>query len=59
MNKLCKRLILLSGLFLMVLGGCSETVYVRQQGQTYNDYKAMRHDKVVNKTKRPKVRQVH
>ncbi|AHM60619.1 hypothetical protein D770_11810 [Flammeovirgaceae bacterium 311] len=58
MNKLYRRLILILGLAGTVLAGnsCSETVYVTQQRQTFNDYKAMKHDKVVNKTRRPKVR---
>lgn len=35
---------------------CSQAVYVRQQGQTYHDYEAIKHDKVVNKTRRPKMK---
>lgn len=34
---------------------CSKTVYVRQNGTTYNDYEAIKHKKVVKKnTKKPK-----
>lgn len=52
---------LVGGVFVCIfclgsLGSCSHTVYVRQQGQTYHDYEAIKHDKVVNKTKRPKMK---
>lgn len=34
---------------------CSKTVYVRQNGTTYNDYEAMKHKRVEKKdTKKPK-----
>ncbi len=59
MNKSCKRLIIGLSVACTLLSGCSETVYVTQQRQTFNDYKAMKHDKVVNKTKKPKVRSKH
>lgn len=59
MNKSCKRLILGFSVAGALLSSCSETVYVTQQGQTYNDYKAVKHEKVVNKTKKPKVRSRH
>lgn len=59
MNKYILKL--LPGLFVCIicLGGlssCSHTVYVRQQGQTYHDYEAIKHDKVENATKRPKMK---
>lgn len=56
MSKLCKRLILCFSTICTLLAGCSETVYVTQQRQTYNDYKAMKYGEVINKTKKPKVR---
>jgi hypothetical protein len=57
MNKLTRAtgLLCLVGTFIL-LSSCSQTVYVRQNGTTYNDYEAIKHSKVVNKTKRPKVR---
>ncbi len=59
MNKYILKL--LTGLFVCFfctagLSSCSHTVYVRQQGQTYHDYEAITHDKVVNKTRRPKMK---
>ena len=49
---------LLLGLFVctIFLAGCSHTAYVYQQQQTFNDYKAMKHEKIVNKTKKPRIR---
>lgn len=35
------------------LGSCAQTTYVHQQQQTYHDYKAIKHSKVVNKTRNP------
>jgi hypothetical protein len=59
MNKYILKLLL--GVFVSIfcmagLSSCSHTVYVRQQGQTYHDYEANKHDKVVNATKRPKMK---
>ncbi len=49
---------LLLGLFVcaILLPGCSHTAYVYQQQQSFHDYKAMKHEKIVNKTKKPKIR---
>ena len=60
MNKYILKLLL--GVFVCCIvsfstSSCSRTVYVRQQGQTYHDYEAMKHHKVVNKTKRPAMKQ--
>lgn len=59
MNKYILKLLLgviVSIFCLAGLSSCGHTVYVRQQGQTYHDYEAIKHDKVVNKTKRPKMK---
>ena len=53
-----KRLtwILISALLLLLfvpLQSCTKTVYVHQQQQSYNDYKAHKYKKVKNKTKWP------
>lgn len=37
------------------MGSCTQKVYVNQQQQTYHDYKAIKHGKVVNKTRNPYV----
>lgn len=42
---------LMAGTF--TLGGCAQKAYVHQQQQTYHDYKAIKHSKVVNKTRNP------
>ena len=60
MNKYILKLLLslfVCSIISFSLSSCGRTVYVRQQGQTYHDYEAMKHDKVVNKTKRPKMKQ--
>lgn len=57
MNKLTRTAGLLCLVVTLVFSSsCSKTVYVRQNGTTYNDYEAVKHAKVINKTKRPKVR---
>lgn len=55
MNKYIVKLLL--GVFVCSIGlsSCSHTAYVTQQQQSFHDYKAMKHEKIVNKTKRPKV----
>lgn len=52
--KKYKRIVLLA----LVAGtctfsSCAQKVYVHQQQQTYHDYKAIKHSKVVNKTRNP------
>ncbi|MGB5976786.1 MAG: hypothetical protein WBG62_05200 [Cyclobacteriaceae bacterium] len=57
MKSLANKLILLlsvSALFLV--SSCNPPVYVTQSGQTYHDYTAVNHHKVVNKTKKPKIK---
>lgn len=34
-----------------LMGSCAQKAYVNQQQQTYHDYKAIKHSKVVNKTR--------
>ncbi|MCR9251586.1 MAG: hypothetical protein NXI20_14260 [bacterium] len=36
--------------------GCTKTVIVTQQQTTFNQYKAVKHDKITNKTKKPRKR---
>lgn len=53
--KYSKKL-LLPGLFVLSLllsTACTKTVYVHQQQQSYNDYKAQKYSKVKDKTKWP------
>jgi hypothetical protein len=41
-------------LLMMLQSGCTKTVYVRQNGQTYNDYEAIKHDRIEKVDARPK-----
>jgi len=40
-------------LILIFCWGCSNTVYVHQNQQSYNDYKVYKYKKIENKTKKP------
>lgn len=48
------KLLLALFVFGTVISGCSHTVYVTQQQQTFHDHEAMKHKTIVNKTKKPK-----
>lgn len=50
------RILLFTLTITFALSACTKTVYVRQNGRTYNDYEAMKNDKIIDATKRPKVR---
>jgi uncharacterized protein YceK len=56
MNKHILKLFLVIFVLSITFSGCSHTVYVTQQQQSFHDHKAMKHDKIVNKTKKPKVK---
>lgn len=47
---------ILSLLAALVHTGCSQTVYVRQNGQTYHDYEAIKHERIEKKESRPKTK---
>lgn len=56
MSKYSIKLFLLIFVCSIGMNGCGRTVYVRQQQQTYHDYKAIKHNKIVNKTRKPRTR---
>lgn len=56
MNKHILKLLVLSFVLSIGFSACSRTVYVNQQQQSFHDHKVMKHDKIVNKTKKPKIK---
>jgi hypothetical protein len=57
MKYLTKKLtFLFSVAAVLFISGCNPPVYVTQSQQSYHDYTAVNHHKVVNKTKKPRIK---
>ncbi|MFA0962136.1 hypothetical protein AB9P05_10035 [Roseivirga sp. BDSF3-8] len=55
-NLIKKMLLTFSVASFFLATGCNPPVYVTQSQQAYHDYTAVNHNKVVNKTKKPRTK---